>query len=57
MTLHEETEIRVDVVEAYSPEEAAQQVNTAKQDAPGTAYTIQRDGRLDLPLTVTVGSS
>ena len=57
MTLHEETEIRVDVVEAHSPEEAAQQVNTAKQDAPGTAYTIQRDGRLDFPLTVTVGSS
>jgi hypothetical protein len=57
VTLHGETEIRVDVVEAYSPEEAARQVSIEREDAPGTVYTVQRGGRLDFPLSVTVGSS
>jgi hypothetical protein len=43
-------------VEADSPEEAAHQVSIGKEDVPGTVYTVQREGRLDFTLTVTVGS-
>jgi hypothetical protein len=55
VTLHGETEIRIDVVEADSPEEAAQHVSIEREDIAGTAYSVQREGRLDFPLTVTVG--
>jgi hypothetical protein len=56
VALHEETGIRVDVVEADSPEEAAQRVSTGKDDVAGSVYSVEREGGSESPLTVTIGS-
>lgn len=48
------TEIRVDVVDAESPETAAMQVGVEKEDPAGTVYVVQGRDRLEFPVTVTI---
>jgi hypothetical protein len=56
VALHGETGIRVDVVEAGSPEEAALRVSSRNEDIAGSAYVVRRDDGSEPPVKVTIGS-